>query len=320
MTCSLISSGAARPMWPSVSYGRLAGQAVPLTAAVRDRLRRAIRRPHLARSRPSGVLRRRMEERRLRAVAVTRRQGWHSGRGSAGQAASAGRSVAVAAARRPPPPSSVPQPRASASRASWVRAGKARGSSPIAGASPATVASGDALPPRRPPSAPSVAGYFTRRRGVAWKVDAAVVVGLAAAAATVLGVDTSEEGSVWDWLATTRGVGLSLLSASCTSGWSRPRAGRRSASRSARPARRPARHARRRRAPGPPAAARPRAAGHGDGRRLPLRGQHVSCRGRRPRSTPFIVASSSARARGSRGSRGTGCSTAALAPVTGGRP
>jgi uncharacterized RDD family membrane protein YckC len=72
------------------------------------------------------------------------------------------------------------------------------------------------------------AGYFTRRRGVAWMVDAAVVVGLAAGAATVLGVDTTEEGSVWDWLATTRGVGLSLLLGWLYLGLVPPRAGRRS--------------------------------------------------------------------------------------------
>ncbi len=64
----------------------------------------------------------------------------------------------------------------------------------------------------RPANAPTErAGYFTRRRGVAWIVDAAVVVGVAAGVATVLGVDTTDEGSVLDWLATTRGVGLALL-------------------------------------------------------------------------------------------------------------
>jgi uncharacterized RDD family membrane protein YckC len=65
--------------------------------------------------------------------------------------------------------------------------------------------------PARAEAPTEPAGYFTRRRGAAWMVDAAVVVGLAAGVATVLGVDTAEEGSVLDWLATTRGVGLSLL-------------------------------------------------------------------------------------------------------------
>ena len=51
------------------------------------------------------------------------------------------------------------------------------------------------------------AGYFTRRRGVAWVVDALVVIGVSAGGVSLV----SDERSVWDWLDTTRGYGLLLL-------------------------------------------------------------------------------------------------------------
>jgi uncharacterized RDD family membrane protein YckC len=48
--------------------------------------------------------------------------------------------------------------------------------------------------------------YFTRRRGVAWAVDALVVIGVSAGGASLV-----VEGDVWDWLDTTRGYALMLL-------------------------------------------------------------------------------------------------------------
>jgi uncharacterized RDD family membrane protein YckC len=51
------------------------------------------------------------------------------------------------------------------------------------------------------------AGYFTRRRGVAWVVDALLVIGVCAGGASLV----LDESSVWDWLDTTRGYELMLL-------------------------------------------------------------------------------------------------------------
>src|SRR4051812_16788581 len=59
---------------------------------------------------------------------------------------------------------------------------------------------------------PERANYLSRRRGVAWTVDALVVIGLAAGGASIVfGATAADEGSVWDWLGTTHGVGLMLL-------------------------------------------------------------------------------------------------------------
>jgi uncharacterized RDD family membrane protein YckC len=59
---------------------------------------------------------------------------------------------------------------------------------------------------------PERADYLSRRRGVAWTVDALVVIGLGAGGASIVfGATAADEGNVWDWLGTTHGVGLMLL-------------------------------------------------------------------------------------------------------------
>ena len=73
------------------------------------------------------------------------------------------------------------------------------------------------------------AGYFSRRRGFAWAVDALVVLGLAAGGASLaFSVTAADEGNVWDWLGSTRGVGLMLVLGWIYLGLLPPRAGRRS--------------------------------------------------------------------------------------------
>ena len=64
---------------------------------------------------------------------------------------------------------------------------------------------------RAEPDPPERAPYLSRRRGVAWIVDALVVVGAAAGFAAAVGITPPDKGSVWDWLATTRGVVAILL-------------------------------------------------------------------------------------------------------------
>src|SRR5262245_39441767 len=48
--------------------------------------------------------------------------------------------------------------------------------------------------------------YFSRRRGIAWIVDALLVIGVSAGGASLV-----VEGDVWGWLDTTRGYGVMLL-------------------------------------------------------------------------------------------------------------
>ena len=71
--------------------------------------------------------------------------------------------------------------------------------------------------------------YFSYGRGVAWIVDSLVIVGAAAGGASVVfGATPADEGNVWDWLATTPGVGLMLALGLVYLGCLTPRAGARS--------------------------------------------------------------------------------------------
>jgi uncharacterized RDD family membrane protein YckC len=78
---------------------------------------------------------------------------------------------------------------------------------------------------RAEPIAPVRASYLSRSRGVAWVVDALVVVGTTAGLAAVLGVTPADEGNVWDWLATTPGVVAMLLLGFLYLGWLTPSTG-----------------------------------------------------------------------------------------------
>ena len=80
---------------------------------------------------------------------------------------------------------------------------------------------------RAEPDAPERASYLSRGRGVAWVLDALVVVGTAAGLAAVLGLAPADQASVWDWLATTPGVAAMLLLGFLYLGWLTPSTGRR---------------------------------------------------------------------------------------------
>jgi uncharacterized RDD family membrane protein YckC len=78
---------------------------------------------------------------------------------------------------------------------------------------------------RTEPDSAERAPYLSRRRDAAWIVDALVVVGTAAGLAAALGITPPDEGSVWDWLATTRGVAAMLLLGLLYLGWLTPSTG-----------------------------------------------------------------------------------------------
>jgi len=72
---------------------------------------------------------------------------------------------------------------------------------------------------------PEQAPYLSRRRGVAWIVDALIVIGATAGLATALGITPADQASVWDGLATTRGVTAMLLLGFLYLGWLTPSTG-----------------------------------------------------------------------------------------------